>query len=237
MRRATIAVGHQEGGHLALDRSRIAPRRTHARARVPPAFQNLPSEHCRVPCCPGESSRYCLRPRALQSARLAAQPIRALFPPTARLPVPARLTCSPSAVSTQRAPDGQLCLALEACDCSLYSLIQERQFARIHIGEDDRCSPLFSSDEVLSVSLTPQPLAHVPTLCNMPPPLATRWRTVSRARCLTCIRSTRCCTATSSHPISCSRCALRRRTTRTSGRRAVYLLAQSSCATSGARAY
>jgi len=53
--------------------------------------------------------------------------------------------------AAQRDPDGQLCLALEACDCSLYSLVQERQFARIQYGEHDRSRPLFSPDEVLSV--------------------------------------------------------------------------------------
>lgn len=31
--------------------------------------------------------------------------------------------------AAQRLPDGKLCLALEMCECSLYALIQERQFA------------------------------------------------------------------------------------------------------------
>ena len=70
-------------------------------------------------------------------------------------PSPTALSCRPHSNPTlprpQRDPDGQLCLALEACDCSLYSLVQERQFARIQYGEHDRSRPLFSPDEVLSV--------------------------------------------------------------------------------------
>jgi hypothetical protein len=87
----------------------------------------------------------------------------------------------PPAVSSQRALNGQLCLALEACDCSLYSLIQERQFARIQIGEVNRGSPLFSSDEILSVSRTPLPpqrsLAHDFTLRSLITTAGVRWRT------------------------------------------------------------
>jgi len=55
----------------------------------------------------------------------------------------------------QRNPDGQLCLALEACDCSLYSLIQDRQFARIEMGDHDRGQPLFSPEEIMTVRPTP----------------------------------------------------------------------------------
>lgn len=53
--------------------------------------------------------------------------------------------------AAQRAPDGQLILALEACDCSLYSLIQERQFHRIQAGDLGRSRPLFSPNEILTV--------------------------------------------------------------------------------------
>ena len=49
--------------------------------------------------------------------------------------------------AAQRLPDGQVCLALEACDTSLYALIQERSFAEVGSSRP----ALFSCDEVLRV--------------------------------------------------------------------------------------
>ncbi len=45
--------------------------------------------------------------------------------------------------AAQRLPDGQLCLAMESCECSLYNVIQDRQFASC--GQD---GPLFEPSEI-----------------------------------------------------------------------------------------
>ena len=48
--------------------------------------------------------------------------------------------------AAQRLPDGQLCLAMESCECSLYNVIQDRQFASC--GHDQ---PLFEPSEICKI--------------------------------------------------------------------------------------
>lgn len=81
--------------------------------------------------------------------------------------------------AAQRLPDGQLCLALESCDCSLYNLIQERQmhesFAACESfleGPRRPFHPLFEPDELLKVTFGPA--VHFPTHCDADPAFGAR---------------------------------------------------------------
>lgn len=79
--------------------------------------------------------------------------------------------------AAQRLPDGQLCIALESCDCSLYNLIQERQmhhsFSNCDSFERSTATPhpLFEAREVLEVQPPLPPPPPYPRPHPPPPPL------------------------------------------------------------------